>query len=181
MRGHIEVDDHAPMMSEYDEAEQDAKRHGRYREEVDCHNIANMIVQESPPRLRRRLAVTDSVFVHGCLRRLVAKEPEFRADSRRSPDRILARHASNQRADLGVDLRAAGLPGSRLPSPVELEALFVPANDGFGLHDDEDGSPIRPESRQPHPENSITVPQLRSFGGHSQATTPIQSNPTAPA
>ncbi len=103
MRSGVEVYDYAAVMAEYDETEQDAKRRCRYREEVDRHDIANMVVRESPPRLRWRLAVADFVLVYGSLRGLVAKESEFRADSRRAPERVLQRHAPNQLADLDVD------------------------------------------------------------------------------
>ena len=51
MRSGVEVDDHATVMTEYDEAEQHAERRGRYREEINRHDVANMVVQESPPRL----------------------------------------------------------------------------------------------------------------------------------
>ena len=85
MLSRIEVDNHAAVMAEYDETEQDAKRRSWYREEVDGDDVGQMIVQESPPRLRRRLAVADSVLVHSGLRRLEAKESKFRADSRRAP------------------------------------------------------------------------------------------------
>ena len=137
MRCGVEVDDYSAVVSEYDEAEQDSKCRGRYREEVDRHNIANMVLQEGPPRLRRRLMMADLVLIHRSLRRLVPKESEFRTDSRRAPERIFATHAPNQLADLGVDLRPAGFPGSRFPSPVELEALLVPTDDGVGLDDEQ--------------------------------------------
>lgn len=51
MRSGVEVDDHAAVMAEYDEAEQHPERRGRYREEINRHDVANMVVQESPPRL----------------------------------------------------------------------------------------------------------------------------------
>ncbi len=51
IRRNVEMDDRAAVMSEDHETEQDAKRRSRYREEVDCHNITNVVVQESSPRL----------------------------------------------------------------------------------------------------------------------------------
>ncbi len=67
MRSGVEVYDHAAVMAKYDETEQDAKRRCRYREEVGCHDIANVVVQESPPRLRRRPPMADLVLVHSGL------------------------------------------------------------------------------------------------------------------
>ncbi len=86
MRSGVEVYDHAAVMAEYDETEQDAKRRCRDCEEVDCHDIANVVVQEGSPRLRRRFVMADLVLVHGSLRCLVAKESEFRLDPWSSPE-----------------------------------------------------------------------------------------------
>lgn len=140
----VEVNDHPTVMTEYDKAEQDAKRGSRHREEIDCHDVANVVVQESPPRLRRRLAMADPVLVHSCLRRIVAKESEFRLDSWSSPKWILARHALNQLTDFGIDSRATWFPGSRLPPPVQPKSLAMPVDNRLGLDDDEDGAPTRP-------------------------------------
>lgn len=67
MRSCVEVNDHAAVMAEYDETEQDAKRRCWYREEVDRNDIANVVVQEGPPSLRRRLVMADFVLVHSSL------------------------------------------------------------------------------------------------------------------
>jgi len=99
----------------YDRTEQDAKRRGRYREEVDRDRVGQMIVQEGTPSLWRRLTMATPAFVHGCLCHFVAKQPEFRPDFLRAPERILPGHGSNQLAHLGVDSRAAGLPGDLPP------------------------------------------------------------------
>ena len=54
MRGNIEVDDLAAIVTEHDEDIQDAERHGRNREEVAGRDVWYVIVQEGPPGLRRR-------------------------------------------------------------------------------------------------------------------------------
>ncbi len=46
---YVEVDDHAAVMAKHQEAKQDAKRRGRHSEEIDCHNVTNVVVQESCP------------------------------------------------------------------------------------------------------------------------------------
>jgi len=111
VRRDVEVRDEASIMSKYNETEQDAKRRSRNSEEIDSYNILKMIIQESSPCLRRRLAMADLVLVNRCLRRLVAKQSEFRLDSWSSPERILQRHTPNQLADLRVNLWPTGLPG----------------------------------------------------------------------
>ena len=162
IRCDVEVDYHAAMMAEYDEAKQDAKRRCWHREEVNSDDVGQMIVQECPPGLRRRLAMADPVLVHSSLGRLVAKELEFRADSWSSPERVLFRHSADQLANFDVDLWPSR-SASRLPSPVELEALLVPPDDRFWLHDYEDGAPIRPEAGDPGPEDPVPVPQPGSL------------------
>lgn len=57
------------------------------------------------------------------------------------------------------------LPGPRLPSPVELESLSVPFDDGFGLDDGQGGSPVGPEPGEPDPEDPVAGPRLGAFDG----------------
>jgi hypothetical protein len=68
-------------------------------------------------------------------------------------------------ANLGVELRAADPAPLGLPSPVELEALAVPGEDGRGLDDDETGSPARPDLRDPDPEDSVPPRHAGSANG----------------
>jgi len=85
MRSDVKVDDHTATMTEYDETEQDAACRCRNSEAINGDDIANVVIQEGAPRLPRRFAMPDLVFVYGSLRRLVAKELQLRTDSRRSP------------------------------------------------------------------------------------------------
>src|SRR5262249_55203251 len=75
---------------------------------------------------------------------------------------LSSRHPMDQLAQLGVELRAADPAPRGLPSPVELEALAVPGEDGGGLHDDETGPPARPDLREPDPEDSVPPRQAWS-------------------
>jgi len=92
-----------------------------------------------------------------------AEERELGLDARRAPQRILTGHAFDQPSDVGFDLRSADLAGSRLPPPDQFEALAMPSNYGVGLHNDQSGTPPRPEFRQRDPEDSITPAQARGF------------------
>ena len=55
-----------------------------------------------------------------------------------------------------------------LPSPVELESLTMPPNDGRWLHDDQRRAPATPEPGHQGPEDAITGPQPRSLDGSAQ-------------
>src|SRR6516165_10745258 len=87
---------------------------------------------------------------------MVAEQGEFRLDAPTAPGGVLAGHASDEVAKLGVELRAAGSPLGP-PSPIELKALAVPGKDGRGPNDDETGAPPRPEAGQPNPEDPVPV------------------------
>ncbi len=66
-------------VSRYDEAEQDAKRRSRNPEQIDRHEIANVVVQENPPRLRRRRAQASGAVdsPHGHVRTLRETTPQL--------------------------------------------------------------------------------------------------------
>ncbi len=102
------------------------------------------------------------VLHHRGLVHRVAKQRQLRLNPRRSPRGVLPRHTPNQAADHRVDSGATAL-ASRLPAPVQPEALAVPAKDGVWLDDHEARSPVSPESRQQHPEDSITLPKSWAF------------------
>jgi len=64
MSGDVEVNDMSSIMTRHDEGEKWAKGRGEYSKEVNCSDVANMVVQEGPPSRRWRLARVDSVPVH---------------------------------------------------------------------------------------------------------------------
>ena len=145
VRSDVEVRNSATLVAENKKRVEDAKCRCGNSEEVDSHNVANVIGQEGPPPLRGWLGMPDSVEVDGGISHVVAEQRQLGLDARRSPKGILARHAPDQLAYLGINLRATGFPGSRLPSPVELEALFVPSNHCLWLDDQKRRLPFRPE------------------------------------
>ena len=55
MRRDVHVDHAASVVGQDDEHEQHAEGGGRDREEVDRRELGDMIREERPPRLRRRL------------------------------------------------------------------------------------------------------------------------------
>jgi hypothetical protein len=52
----------------------------------------------------------------------------------------------------------------RLPGPVELEALAMPANDGLRLHEDEGALPVWPQARERDPECAVRLGKIGVFG-----------------
>src|SRR5215831_19643134 len=118
-----------------------------------------MIGEKRLPSLRRRRAIPDPILRHGRFRKVEAEKAEFCLNARDAPQRILTRHFPDQLTNLLVDLRTADWRLG-LPSPIELEALPVPFDDGLRFDDDQDLPPILPESRENHPEEPIPPVQL---------------------
>ena len=91
------------------------------------------------------------------------QQGQFGYDPRRAPSGVLPGHAANQLTDFACDRRASRCTFSGFPAPIAFESLAVPVNDRFRLNDDERRSPVRPQSRQAHPEGPIAWTQLRPF------------------
>ncbi len=127
----VEVDDSSLLVMQNDESEEHAKSGGWDDEEVARDRFMHVISKKRVPSLRRAVLWLDSVFVDCRFGDLLAKKLELGLNSRRSPRRILAGHAVNERDDFAVDLRSAWF--LRLPSPVVLETLAVPPDDGRRL------------------------------------------------
>ncbi len=58
----IEMDDATAIVTENDEKEQNPEGGGRQREEVDGHQVLDMIVEKAPPGLGRWLAPANHVL-----------------------------------------------------------------------------------------------------------------------
>ena len=69
------------------------------------------------------------------------------SNPRRALRQVLARHASDQVADLPVPEWSSQPTGSRFPSPIETKALSMPAGHRIRLNDDQRSTPVGPESR----------------------------------
>jgi hypothetical protein len=111
------------------------------------------------PSLRRRRAAPDSILRHSRFRKVETEKAKFRLYPRRSSERVFERHPFDQLSNFSVNLRTTDRRLG-LPSPVELEALPVPFDDGLRFDDDQDFPPILPELRKNHPEESIPPVQL---------------------
>src|SRR6266851_2454080 len=155
MRGHVEMHDPSSVVSQNQEHVQELKSDRRHAEEVDRHHGLDVILKEGPPGLRRRIPPAYQVLAHAGFTDIDAEFEQFTMDAGRAPKRILSAHLPNQLADFFRHRWAPGLAMTNFPGPEEPEALAVPANDGFGLDDDQGRSPIAPSFAQPRPEESI--------------------------
>src|SRR5262249_57245218 len=155
----IEMDDASTMMGEHDEDEKNLEPDRVYREEVDRSELGNMIGEEGSPRLGWRLGMADHVFGNGRLRNRYAQFQEFAVNSRRSPNRVVTTHGSNQITRLPRNTGTSRPAVTNLPSPVPLKSLTMPTDDGFRFDDDQGRAPTRPQTCKPTRKTSISSTQ----------------------
>jgi len=122
-----------------------------------------VVPQKRAPGVRRRLSPTRHVPRHGGFRDLEAEFEQLAVNARRSPSRVLAGHATDERPDLRID-RWPSASVSALPGPVKPEALAVPADHGLGLHEDESALPVWPQAAECHPEYAVRFGELGALG-----------------
>jgi hypothetical protein len=127
MGGGVEINDPPSVASQNQEHVQDLKPDRRHSKEVDRHLGLDVILQEGPSRLRRRLPTTYDVLAHAGLADIDAEFEQFAVDAGRAPKRILAAHLPNQLANLLRHRWAPGLAVTNFPCPEQLEAFTVPA------------------------------------------------------
>ena len=150
-------------MTKDDEDKQNPERGGWQREEVNGHQVLDMIVEKAPPRLRRWTAMVNHVLGYGGRGNGDAELRELAVHAGRSPERIGSTHVTDQLAYFGSDAGSTRPAPPALPCPVAFEPGAVPPDNGLGLHDDEDPGPVGPESSQQHPETTVHIRQPQSF------------------
>ena len=126
-------------------------------EEVACKDLAAVVLDKGTPCL----AITRASSFHHVLsdraRRMLDAEleAEFFKYLVLAPSRIVYAHAADEVDVLARNLGPSDLLGSRLPAPIEFEALAVPSDDCLRFDEDEGRLPAVPESGEPQPEGSI--------------------------
>lgn len=154
--GDVDLDEFSTLVSQDQEPEEQAEGEGGDDEEVDGDNVTDMRLKEGAPRRGWPRRGAPHVFGNGEPGDFEAEETKFVPDPAATRGGILNGHAADQRADLDVDRRATRGSGSGPPTPIELESLTVPGEDGRGLDNDEAGPPARPQPGEPYPEDPVT-------------------------
>src|SRR5215469_2204432 len=139
------------------------KANGRYREEVDRYHTLDLILQEGPPGLRRRLAASRHVFANAGFADIDSQFQQFAMDARRTPQRIIMAHLANQFLRFVRNRRTSHWAVPNLPRPKQPKPLAVPADHRLWPDDYEGGSPTTPKPGQVCPEEAIGASQPRSF------------------
>ena len=116
MSRNVEMHDSSAMMFQHNKHEQKPETQCGNNEEIDRDKLLGMIVQECPPRLGRRLVVSRHVFGSRGFRHLDPEFQQFPVDSGRTPGWIRQAHFTDQRSNLGRNIRSARTPLT-LPLP----------------------------------------------------------------
>jgi len=125
--------------------------------------VLEVLPQERTPGLRRRLSPKRHCPRHRGFCDLEAELEQLAVNTRRSPGRVLAGHSTDERPDIRID-RWTSASVSALPGPVEPKALAMPADHGFGLHEDQGVVPVWPQTVERDPECAVRLGQLGAFG-----------------
>jgi hypothetical protein len=160
--GDVKVDDPPAMVSEHDENEEDAQAGGGHGEEVDRHQVPDMVGEERPPGLRRSRTTLRHEAGDGALGDVDAELQELAMDARGAPQGIRRGHLPDEGGDLGADGGAASGGPARELGPVLAEAAALPSEDGVGRDDDQSLSPAGPDSCQPDPQQAVDRAELRA-------------------
>src|SRR5271167_3410695 len=143
---HIEVKNATPVMGQYQKHVKHLETDGGHREEVDRDHLREVVLQESAPGLRRRLAAAHHVFANTALSDVDAEFEQFTVDARRTPARILPAHLAYQISHFAGNERPSRLSAAHLPSPEQAKTGTMPGNDRLGLSDDQRRAPVAPDA-----------------------------------
>src|SRR5271167_3132255 len=149
--GHVEVQNATPVMGQYQKHVKHLKMKSRNGEEVDRDHLLEVIVQESAPGLRRRLAAAHHVFANTALSDVDAEFEQFTVDAGRTPTGIFPAHLAYQISHFAGNERPSRLSAAHLPSPEQAKAGTMPGNDRLGLNDGQCRAPVAPDAGQQDP------------------------------
>src|SRR5271165_4142796 len=114
--GHIAVKNATPVMGQYQKHVKYLETDGGHSEEVDGDHLREVVLQESAPGLRRRLAAAHHVFAHAGLTNVDAELEQFTMNAGCTPQGILPAHPADQISDLAGNERPPSLAAANLPS-----------------------------------------------------------------
>src|ERR1017187_8451454 len=153
--GHIEVNNAATIMGQYQKHVKDVETDCGDGEEIDGDELRDVVLQEGAPSLSRRFAAAHHVFADTRLADVNAEFEPFAMNAWCAPTGILPAHLADQISGLARNNGSSGLSAPNLPSPKQATTLAMPGHDRLGLNDDQRRAPIAPKTGQTAPEEAI--------------------------
>src|SRR6266566_1815867 len=157
---HVEVNPFAPVVSNQEEDIEDAVAYGLHDEELGGPDATQLIGQEGTPVLGS--AGLDPTPTVGPDRAVADDNTQLQQpDALAAPKGILLGNSGDKRTNLRTQ---AGPPesGARLPGPIQAPTLPMPTQHCLRSDEAQMLSPAsRPDTPEPHPDDSISRPQPR--------------------
>jgi hypothetical protein len=144
--GHIEVNNAATIMGQYQKHLKNVETDYGNSEEIDGDELRDVVLQEGAPSLRRRFMAAHNVLPDSSLTDVDAFE-QLAVNAWCTPTKILPAHLADKISGLAGNDGSSWLPASNLQSPKQAKALAMPGHDRFGLDDDHRRAPIAPKAR----------------------------------
>src|SRR5215467_3294306 len=110
MPRYVEMEDASAVVSQNQEHVKHLKSDGRHSEEVHRDHALDVILQERLPGLRGWIAPAYEVLAHAGFADVDAQLEQFPVDARRTPERIVEAHPTNQLPNLFGHRWTPGLP-----------------------------------------------------------------------
>jgi hypothetical protein len=158
MLRYVEVQNPPPVVRDNEEAVQHPEGQRRHGEEVHRGDGLAMIVEKGFPRLRLSRVARSPAHPsqHGPFRDVEAEHSQLSVNAWCAPGSVFGHHAEDEFPQFPAHASPAGtLPVARKPRPIEPEAGSMPANNRFGLNQDQGSPPTRPEAPQYNPDEAI--------------------------
>jgi hypothetical protein len=152
----VDPDKFSALQSNNDEDIEQVEANGRGNEQVHGGDVGRMATQEGAPPRGGRSASLDHILRDAGLSDLKAELEQLAVDARRSPQRIVNAHPSDQRAQVCVDLRPTS-KGVGFPTPVPAETGSVPSHQGLGPDNRDGVEDCRKPPIQLDEEQKITI------------------------
>ena len=143
------------MVGQHHQYEQHSKADRRHREEVNRHQILDMVIQESLPSLGGWLPVLGHQSRNRALGNLDSQLQQFPVNARHPPEGIGTRHLADQIPDFGTHTGGTAPLSPGNPGPEKAETLPLPAHDRVTVNEVQGLSPMGPDPREHHPKHSV--------------------------
>jgi len=149
----IEMEDPASTMFDDEKTIQDSEGEGRHGEEVHGRNGIAVIAKKSRPAFASVVGrgQAPEIAGDGAFREVEAEFQKLTVNSGSAPAGILVRHPSDETLNLGINLWPGQALWTRSKAPEQPKASPMPGNHGFGLNDDQDVAPRRPQTAEQNP------------------------------
>lgn len=147
-------------MRQHQEDVKNSKRGRGNGKEIDGHEFFGMVLEEGFPGLRAgRAAVFGTIFADSGIGDVDVELGQFGLNPSAAPSGIGLPHPLNQRNEFTIDGGSSADPG--FPAPEEAKANTMPTNDGLGLEEEQDVSPVWPKAHQTNPKQPVSGAEFR--------------------